>query len=245
MPQLAYCKKSDWSSKYRQRFIELSMSLSRQAELEGLRIVPFHSTELKYFSVLPDYEQRHVLEQLEALNSICMHIQGQGASIRSVKNLTWAFLKHFKCTAPSNLIDCLNDDDLVNAFGKEHKLLFASFNFFEALSYSLEEIYCRPWMQLLQREEREQEQLESLSNELLEGRVQDVSSMKYIRNHEVEEAATDIRVSLWIEPQICAPLYYKSEVIGYVGAFRHRVVRSKYDNSLLSINHGFLNMPAK
>jgi len=228
MPTTAVSKNSESSFTRNERFISATTRISEMAAAEGLTIIPFASPQLVHFSVLSDREQKQTLRLLEALADVCAELQTRGDKIRSVKSLTWAFLKHFQCTAPSNLITFLEDGDLVNAYGTEHRLLYASFSFFEIFSYSLEDFYCRSWMDLFERDDLlAHEALVVLADEVLDGEHPSVSPMTMIPPHRCNERSSLRKVATWLQGLYCAPIYYHGDIIGYLGTFKCQVIHNQ------------------
>jgi hypothetical protein len=77
-------------------FVMQSRRLSEMVAREDLKIIPFHDPGLIHFSKLDVGAQKRVLTQLDTLVAIGQRLQERGEKIRSVKSLTWAFLKHFR-----------------------------------------------------------------------------------------------------------------------------------------------------
>jgi hypothetical protein len=221
---MSFAHKNDSGSDSRQRFVELSSELTQMAAHEGLKIVPFYNVNLIHFSALRSVEQKHVLEQLETLVFICNQIQEQKERIRSVKSLTWAFLKHFQCTGPSDLLNHMRDDDIVDAYGAGHKMLFAGLTFFEVFSYSLEEFFCRSWMELFVRDASVQETLFELCGAMLRGEHTKVVSTQFIPSYRCDERSSSQQISVMVEPQFFAPLFKKGEIIGYLCSNRGSIL---------------------
>lgn len=208
-----------------QRFCFLASKVSQMAEREKMVITPFRDPQLKHFSSLEILEKERVLEQLSTLAEVCESIQMQGQRITSVKTLTWAFLKHFHCTAPSDLLNHMDDGDIVDAYGTSHRMLFAGLTFFKHFSYTLEEFYCQSWMELFEREDSGvQSQLFELSQKMLSGDHAQVVSTKNISSHICREKKSDEKVTFRVDPQFFAPLYSKGSILGYLCANRGEVL---------------------
>lgn len=199
------------------RFISLSTSISRLAAQENLEIVPFFDEKLPYFSALCEGDQNHVLWQLEVLEKICLELQTQGSNIRSAKALTWAFLKHMRYTVPSDLLGHLQETDFVDAYNKNHQMIFACIRFFQVLSYSLEDFYCRPWMTLFSRDRASvHDMLFKLSDEMLNGVHRGIVMTDYIPTHVNSEINSPKKLRGVVRPRLFSPIYDHGEIAGYL-----------------------------
>lgn len=205
------------------RFIELSSLWSRMAKKEGLNVVPYFDSKLPHFSILDPTEQNRVLWQLETLIVVGRRLQNQGEKIRSGRALCWAFMQHMRYSAPSDLLAKMTDLDVVDAYSCGHKMIFANLKFFELLSYSIEDFFCRQWMDLfLRRDHRVHEMLVKVSEKLVAGQITELAPLTHIPTHLCEERDSPGRIQALVTPQFCAPIFHQAKIAGYIAA--HRVV---------------------
>ncbi len=187
------------------------------AKKEDFVILSFRDSNLQHFSQLSSDSKIAINQQLHTLVSICAGLQEQGEKIRSVKSLIWAFLKHFQCVGPSDLLTHIHEGDFVDAYGFNHRMLFAGLTFFEVFNYSLEEFFCCSWFDLFERKDQTvQQQLLDLSHEMVIGKHQNIISTKYIPHHLCQEKASKEKMMVRVEPQFFAPLFHQGRIIGYL-----------------------------
>lgn len=199
------------------RFIALAHSISNLANQEGLEIIPYFDEKLPYYSSLCEADQNHVLWQLGILNEIGLELQAQGEKIRSARALTWAFLKHMRYTVPSDLLSHLRDEDYVDVYNRNHQIIFACVRFFENLSYSLEDFYCRPWMMLFSRDRASvHDMLFKLSDEMSKGVHSGLVMTDYIPTHVSSEISSPKKVRAIVRPVLFSPIFENGEAAGYL-----------------------------
>lgn len=197
-------------------FTYLSESLARFGQQDGLPIIPYYNEDLPFFSALSAQRQRHVLWQLQTMVGIAETLSAEKAKINSSPSFTRAFLTNMGYRVPDKFWAILTDQDVVDIYSDDHILMFASLKFFEYLSYSLEDFYCRPWMELFGRDLVTNEKLFSLAMEMIDGRHDDVVPTDYIPLHVMVEMASDKKQRFIVQPRMYAPLYKDQERMGYV-----------------------------
>lgn len=210
--------RQDGDGLFKREFAELAESLSEMCGREGLKISPFADQSLPYFSKLSQEGQRLATEQLRTTVTLAERLQGEGKKICKSKTLVWAYLSHMGFTAPSDLQNHISDDnEIIDVYNVDHRLIFANLTFFQYCSYSLEEQYSRTWYELYLREDPNiQNQLLRICQELVEGRYTDVLPVQFIGTHRVREVSSRTRKSFDVSPIVCSPIFERGRVCGYL-----------------------------
>lgn len=214
----------------RNEFIDLSVKLQKVLGREGLFIIPFEQPSLPYFSNLSPEQRAQIILQLQTLLEIAIDLQSQNLKITEPENLIRKFLKKFNLHAPSRVIDSLTKHDFVGIWNSESRLLLISFNFFYIGTYSLEELFCRPWSELLSRDSEIHLQFFQLCRSILNGEITQPVDTTYIPQHKVTETYAKPDHYAIIQPRVVSPLYLGDQLFGYIAV--SRIIDIKPDKPL-------------
>lgn len=191
-----------------QRFAEAARDVSRLAATEGYDIVPYSDPSLPWFRLLPDPQKNHALWQVETLRSLIIQLHAQGTKLRHSGALIWSFLKLMKFSFPTDLMGRFEADDLIDVYNRDHQLIFANLAFFEFLSYPLEDLYCRTWMDLFHREDPGvMNLLIEQTDQVLRGEHPGIASSGHIVPHVTVETASPKKRRALVTPRFVSPLY--------------------------------------
>lgn len=123
---------------------------------EGISFRPYAHPSLPYFQALNELEKKQVVEDLKRYIRICDAVKKDGASLKNNRLMTEKALSEFGFTAHSEDLDHIEPHHIVEIYNLSHLQIFRSFRYFEMLSYTLEDIYCRKWYYLYDRTEEDQ-----------------------------------------------------------------------------------------
>lgn len=205
------------------QFRELSVKLQGILGKEGLYLIPFESPALPFFSTLSAEHQREIIDLLNTLVDIASDLQSQKLKVTEPINLIKTFFKKFNIHAPAWVIDTITDRDIVDVYNMDSRLVVASFNFFEICTYSIEEIFCRPWAELWSREGDTHIEIFQLCRSLLNGEITQPVDMTYIPQHKVRETYTTSGRYAIIQPRIFSPVYFGDKLFGFMSV--NRIIR--------------------
>jgi hypothetical protein len=208
-------------------FIELASEIASLAKDDQINIVPFSDPTLPHFSALSDSQKERVLWQLRTLCEIGRRIRSKSESLADSKALLREFFDITEFLPPPDLMNWIKGDEFIDVWDDSHQLIIGNYVFFRVISYSLEEVYCRPWMQLFYRpNERAHELLLGLSMEILQGKHFTVVETRYIPPHLVSEIDSPRRAAAWITPKLFAPLFRDGKIVGYFVVNEGRVLET-------------------
>lgn len=238
MPNRNLKPDSSFGTDQHSRFIEAARSIAAMAQIEQFEIVPFYDPSLPHFSALTEAGRTHALWRLETLESICERLQRRGQSICKSRALIWAFFGHMKLRPPQELNEIAGDEfEVIDVYNDAHQLIFANLSFFRVVSYSLEDLYCRPWMSLFKRDNYE------IENELLKyarafsrNELREVVILDHMTPHIVHEADSVGMVTAMVTSKVIAPVFGSSKRVEAYMAI-HQVKRISGSSSPLGLPH--------
>ncbi|MCB0366950.1 MAG: hypothetical protein H6624_02560 [Bdellovibrionaceae bacterium] len=125
----------------------------------GVQMFPWSAADLPYFSALSEGQRRLVRNDLASYVAICQEALDAGISLKNTGELTKMALNSMGLTPTKEVLSLISDQDVVDVYNCEHQQIFRSFQFFSFCRYSIEELYCRPWPDLIQRKDLDAEKL--------------------------------------------------------------------------------------
>ncbi|MGZ3693216.1 MAG: hypothetical protein ACXWQO_03360 [Bdellovibrionota bacterium] len=136
-----------------QRFIELAAHYCELLQREGIPAVAWHNPELVHFNSLDGLKQSILLKSLESQINIVSAAIANHISLMDSWSLIWAFLKEMNFTPSPDIANHLAPDDYIAVYGSQ-MMIFLTPNHLQLMTYSLEDLYCRSWIELFRRDER-------------------------------------------------------------------------------------------
>lgn len=124
---------------------------------EGLILRPYASSSLPYFERLSNSEQNDVLANIANYDAICSEVRKNGNSLKDNKVMLKTALQKFGWSIAPELYDQIQEDHIVEIYNLQHTQVFCGFRFFCYCSYTLEDLYCRKWYHLFERNEIDQD----------------------------------------------------------------------------------------
>jgi PAS domain-containing protein len=137
------------------KFRELALKLSEIGNANGVVIRPFKLSALPLFSKLSPAHQQSAVDQLSLYVAICEDVMASAGSLASSRTFVWRAFSALGFVPDSNLFNLIGDDDVVEIYNMENIQIFRNLRFFEFCSYTLEELFSKPWMELFVREDPE------------------------------------------------------------------------------------------
>lgn len=132
-------------------FAQLCEVICKLGQSAGVRILASHGTQFPIFSTLPQAQRQLILADLESYVSVCQGCLQMGGKLSDSKALLWSMMRHFGLKPSSDLFSYVTDDQLIEIYNMDHVQIFRNFKFFELVSYTLEDLFCRPRFELFHR----------------------------------------------------------------------------------------------
>lgn len=202
------------------RFLEKSEELSHLIEKEGWVVRPYQSSALPYFRSLPDDVQHAACNELEKYLEICAEAQAAGHAIKDARLLVNYALKYNGLYFNEDVYKILEPGDVVEFYNLNHTQIFRTFNYFEYTSYTIEDIYCRPWFTLYERDENVTQKIIEMATPVFTGENLGVVFLD-VGTHLITERSSLEKLQLRNKGNWVAPLFDENDVqIGYVNVLR-------------------------
>lgn len=198
------------------RFRELALEAQRAAARDGFTLTPFRSPELPVFTALDREARRAACAKLERLVNVAAGVHASGHTLRDCRKVIWSFFKVVKLTPPSDLIDRLDDIDFVDVYGFDHQMIFANLPLLNAVSYTLEELYCRHWMELFGRSDGLLGTIRDTVVGITTGSIQNVVDLRHLPEHTAYEISSDARLSGRGHVRFFSPLFQSGATQAYL-----------------------------
>lgn len=144
---------SDGIGKECDRFRLLSLSYQDFAKSAGIALTAFRDPALPYFTALSASQRSRVLDALGICVRVCESARSQGHAMSDSPALTWQAIHQLGLRPTSDIFGVIGDESVIEIHSPEGTQLFRNFNFFRYCSYSVEELYSRPWHELYERDE--------------------------------------------------------------------------------------------
>ncbi|MBO9667234.1 MAG: hypothetical protein J7501_10530 [Bdellovibrio sp.] len=203
-------------------FKKLSEELSRLIEKEGWLVRPYASSQLKHFMSLEKEEQNWVIHRLEDYLAICKKVHRAGRPLKDARFLVEEGLRHYNFSCDLKVESIIKPSYVVEFYGKDHRQIFRTFNYFEFTSYTLEEIYCRPWYVLYQRDEEVTRQLIESVEPIIEDQIMDPVFFD-MPEHSIDERTSLEKLRMMAKEIAVTPLVQTKKLVGYLNVIQVRL----------------------
>ncbi|UXR63130.1 hypothetical protein EZJ49_08580 [Bdellovibrio bacteriovorus] len=154
-----------------QSFKKYAEELCAFIEQEGWAVRPYHSESLPFFLQLNESERESTTELLRQYLEVCQRVYSKGRRLKDMPFLVETALEYYGYQVfPQTLAKLRqNQSKMVEFYSRKHTQFFRSLNFFEFTSYTIEDLYCRQWVHLYDREESMTMRILSEANKVLAG----------------------------------------------------------------------------
>ncbi len=190
------------------------------AEIEGLRLKPYRSENLCYFSALSSINQQVVYEDLRRYYQICLESIKLHASLKNNIGQFRLAVNKLGIQVEDKVFSILNPEDVIEIYTLDSIQIFRTFNFFYLVTYTLEEIFCRPWFDLYQRDVFTNEANHKAVKHVLSGQARS-PIYPNIPIHDIYEKKEGSRSLTKIKHRFMAPAYDSDEELtGFINVFQ-------------------------
>jgi PAS domain-containing protein len=138
----------DFESLFRDQAEALVVLLKKS----GIEIDALAGESLPFFSKLSPQKKETVIFALQALFEACEDMQASDASLTRNRSIAWRVMNTIGFKPQSDVFGMLEESDIIEIYDADFQIVFATPAFFQLTSYTLEDLYCRPWTELWYRE---------------------------------------------------------------------------------------------
>lgn len=188
-------------SQFRKLADELSAVLARH----GLRSKPYDDPSLPRFTVLPAAERQRILRVVDFLLQACLSMEAIGADLSRNRTLAWRVMNAMGFRPLSDVFDKVAETDVIEIYDSNSKIVFATPAFFDLTSYTMEDLYTRPWTDLWGRDPE-------ITNQIFQYVVRTLSPENHdtvaltVPVHEVWELQSHEARRAFVQPTLFSPV---------------------------------------
>jgi hypothetical protein len=207
-------------SEIKNSFAKMLKFFCDYADFDGLRLKPYGSENLCYFSVLSLAKQQVVYEDLRRYYQIFLEFIQLHDSFKNNIGHFHLALKKLDIRVEDQVFSALNSEDVIEIYTLDSIQIFRTFNFFHLVTYTLEEIFCRPWFELYERDVFTNEANHKAVKFVLSGQTRS-PFFPNIPVHDVYEKKEGGHSTTKIKHRFMAPAYNSDEELtGFINVFQ-------------------------
>jgi hypothetical protein len=207
------------------RFREMADTFSAMAAQEGIRARPYNDPSLPHFSNLKPDEKDAALRYISLALQVFEETRAEGSSLRSSPRTFWRALQYLGYVPQSDIFDKMHDSSVVLCFSLDQLLVFYSLNFFDYISFTLEDIYSRTWNRLSRRDPSIEQLIARELIDIVSGKRAETYDPG-IREHEFHEIETEELLRTSVKIDYFSPIRSKGRPAGGIIIQHARVLES-------------------
>lgn len=186
-------------------------------------IRPYASRFLPYYGLLSTAEQNEVIQNIATYDAICREVHQAGGSLKDNKLLLKTALNTFGWSVAPDTYDKFTDEHMIEIYNLQHTQIFRGFRFFCFSSYTLEDIYCRKWYHLYDRQEDDQQYMLKVADEFV--RQAPPKAMQLTpRRQLIRELATLERLNNYSTIEWLIPVLKDDQLVGVMTIIKCEMV---------------------
>lgn len=188
------------------QFLRLGEEYAAAWAKAGVTVRVTRSKDLAEFRKASKKIQHHALCYLQFNVSVLNEMMADGESPKDTKRFIWRIIKKMQLIPPSDMMNYIEDDDIVELYFADEIQFFRNFRFMELTSYTMEELLCRPWFKLASRPWRPMLKMFRVALRFKLGRLRERMAWN-IPEHVLQEINTAECLRLSIQLKYLIPLY--------------------------------------
>lgn len=178
-----------------QQFVQTALEIEAISAKYGVTVLPFHSSKLPVYAALSGEKQREALKHLQGYLCSMQTTESAGAPLDNQERALWFALSALEVVPSSQLFTILKTTDVVEIYDMDNLQIWRNLNFMRICSYTLEEIYCLPWVDRYRRSEEALVELGEKVGKFLAGQTPDLYHAQ-VSDHRLEETLSVGRFSV-------------------------------------------------
>lgn len=199
-------------------FGALAQEFAALSGREDVHIVPFRGEGPAFFAALPEPMQNDVLGRFREYVGIARDVVSEGGSLRNDQMFLWRFFQRFRIHPPSNLISEITAGEIIEVHDINFTQIFRNMRFFDLCSYSLDDLLCRPFWELVHRDPAISAMLVEQAGHYFSGRWTTMRLLD-IPEHVVQEIDSTRLLTVRVRHRLAAPLRDVQGAITAVASF--------------------------
>lgn len=225
----ARVEKTGLVQEFQGKLIQLSGLLSS----EGVSVRAFSEPSLTLFEQLGLKEKQAKLKEVSTYLETCQSELSEKKTLKNTNSFVWRGLREGGFKFSSDMFTHLKDHHVIEVYDLNNKQVFRNLNFYDFVSYTLEDLYCRPWPELFHRPDTEtvEKMFATLDSVLPTGQPY-FNTNGFIPDHVIEERGSEEELKVLYKLECVFPVYNeRRRVAGYLAA-----VTAKFYNEFSGAN---------
>lgn len=166
-------------------------------------------------SLFDDDRKRQIIRRLFVSSRTYEKALENGEITTDSRVITWYLFKEMNWMPAPDLFDKIGKNDVVEVYAPDCCQIFSNLNFFEVISYTLEEVYTYEFPELYSRDKVHIDKLLETVQKVVNENAGTIPTG--VGWHTLEERFSSNRHKLRVRHKICSPLYDRSKKIsGFV-----------------------------
>lgn len=186
-------------------FLALGAGLRELFARSGILSVVTRSAELPYFKALDIESRDKVLRMMGIVLECGQAMEAHQLSVSRNRSLAWRVMTAMGFKPLSDAFDLITETDIIEIYDSEGKVVFATPVYFDLTSYTMEDLYCRPWTELWGRDPKITEALYAKVGEVLDPTNEKTIPI-VIPEHEVYETSSYEKRRAIVKPKLFSPV---------------------------------------
>lgn len=186
-------------------FRTIGVALQVLFERSGIVSKVSSSADLPYFKALTTGSRHAVLRSMSVVLECGLAMEAARENLSRNRSLAWRVMTAMGFTPLSDAFDLIAESDILEIYDSNGKVVFATPVYFDLTSYSMEDLYCRPWTDLWGRDPHITEKLMAkVAETLAPGNEKTI--LLDIPEHEVVETSSYERRRAIVKPKLFSPV---------------------------------------
>jgi len=194
------------SSSASQEFKQITEKFAELARRRGFEVVPYNQDGPRHFQRLEPAQQIVILQTFKRYYDFCAQISNWGLAPKEDRQYLWRMIKRLGVRPSSDLFAELEDGDIIEIYDCVGFVqIFRNFRFYTVCSYSLDDVLCRPWFELYERDDAVTEKISATVMDAVASGKSDLIFYD-VGEHRMDEIDSDRKYHCIVENRFIAPL---------------------------------------
>lgn len=179
-------------------FRQLALRYAEIGALEGIRVLPYLSPDMPYFQKASHEQRTRAISYLKTIVDIYEETIAFGDKASSSRKLIWRALSKLSLVPSPDIFEHFKDEDSVIIYNNEQTVIFWSLQFFQYISFTVEQMFFCPWHEFTKRDDEIHKNLYDMAVKIITGQITG-NFVPDVPGHEVQEINTLECLRTWME----------------------------------------------
>jgi hypothetical protein len=188
-------------------FVDFAERYAALVSSAGVPVSAYTVDAALAFASLPTLQMVKTLDRLQSVLRTTETVLHGGGSLRDDHTYLWAMIQRLGLRPQSDLFDRLGSEDVIEIYDvAEQTQVYRNLRYFEACSYTLDDLMCRPWFELFTRDHSVTAHVAEIVEQAIKA---DPPRLVPFNTgvHTIEEIDSPERLHCVIENRFLAPLF--------------------------------------